>query len=398
MARGADAAVLGGGIIGSAIAHHLAAAGARVVLVDTAARPAPRSATLGSAGQVRMHHSDPDWARLAALAFPAFEHWADTLGGDPGFRRTGFAFLVDAEHAELAGHNTALLRGLGIEAALLTPEEFTERHPGLAVKDVAAVAYEPRSGYGDPRRVLAALTDGARRHGAVTLAAPSGGRLLRRGERITGVVAGEEHVHADAVVLAAGAWSGPLVAEAVPEERLPLRSKRVGLAVAEAADLPGGAGLPMVIDDINGVYFRPDGAGRVLFGVPLDGWDVPPEQAGAPPEAERVERARLLVDRRLPGLATAPAASGETGTAAGAAADGYTPDGRPLIGPAPGVGGLYLAAGFSGGGFKVAPAVGEAVAAELVTGADRPELRPFRPGRFAAGTPAAEPCPRYLSM
>lgn len=71
-----------------------------------------------------------------------------------------------------------------------------------------------------------------------------------------------------------------------------------------------------------------------------------------------------------------------------------TPDGRPLLGPLPGWEGLVLATGLSGTGFKVSPAIGEAVAAQLVgTPADAVDLTPFRPGRFEEGRPIRSPHP-----
>ena len=93
--------------------------------------------------------------------------------------------------------------------------------------------------------------------------------------------------------------------------------------------------------------------------------------------------------RRVPALADAGIVAGVTGVY------DMTPDGRPMLGGWPGLAGLVLAAGFSGTGFKISPAVGEAVAA-LVTGrpvAGGVDIGPFRPGRFAEGRPVSPPFP-----
>jgi glycine/D-amino acid oxidase-like deaminating enzyme len=93
--------------------------------------------------------------------------------------------------------------------------------------------------------------------------------------------------------------------------------------------------------------------------------------------------------RRVPALADAGIVRGITGVY------DMTPDGRPMLGELPGLSGLVLAAGFSGTGFKISPAVGEAVAA-LVTGrpiAGSVDIGPFWPGRFAAGRPVSPPHP-----
>ncbi|WP_166459286.1 NAD(P)/FAD-dependent oxidoreductase [Amycolatopsis pithecellobii] len=383
MTRTVDVAVLGGGVVGASIAHHLAGAGVSVALVERSSGT-HRSATSNTAGQIRLHHSDPADAQLAALSFGTFENWGEKIGGDAGFRRTGFAFLVGERHTDILRDNVKVLTDLGVEAIVLTPAEFADRHPGLNLDGVAAVAYEPRSGYADPHRTRTAFLDQAR--GVTVLTSRSGGRLLWSGQRVSGVDTGAERVAAGEVVLAAGAWSGALLGEFAP----PLRTKRVGLIVADAGDLPAREHLPMVIDDLTGTYFRPAFDHSVLFGVPLEGWDTEPDDANDPPERDREAAARARIDRRLPGLARAPR------TSAAAAADGYTPDGRALIGRL--FAGLYLATGFNGGGFKVAPSVGRAVAAELTGAGDQPELVPYRPDRFAAGREPVAPIPRYATM
>ncbi|HCA84236.1 MAG TPA: hypothetical protein DEQ61_01215, partial [Streptomyces sp.] len=166
MAGTADVAVIGDGVAGASVAYHLAAAGADVALLSRGGG-FECSATRHSAGQVRMHHSDPHDARLAALSMETFEHWAEIVGGDCGFRRTGFAFLVGEEEAATLSRTVAELAALGVETARLTPGELAARQPALALDGVRAVAYEPRSGYADPVRTAAALTDRACALGAV---------------------------------------------------------------------------------------------------------------------------------------------------------------------------------------------------------------------------------------
>ncbi|MGP4002923.1 NAD(P)/FAD-dependent oxidoreductase [Streptomyces sp. 8N706] len=389
MARTADVAVIGDGVVGASIAYHLAAAGVSVALLSRAGA-FERSATGNSAGQVRMHHSDPHDARLAALSMETFEHWPDLIGGDCGFRRTGFAFLVDEEHAGLLPGAVAELTGLGVETTVLTPDEFAPLHKALDLDGVGAVAYEPRSGYADPALTTASLVERARARGAVVVTGRADAELCGTDDRITGAVMDGETVLADHTVVAAGTGSAALCARAgvLPAAGdgtgspgaagLPLRTQQVGWAVADSSTIPGADGLCMVIDDTAGTYFRPDGPGRLLFRVPLDGRQGADH---APVRPEEIAAGRRLAAPRLQGIMTAPV------TAAALACEAYTPDGRALIGPTARHPGLYLATGFNGGGFKTAPAVGRAVAAELASGAEQPELVPYRPGRFAAGEP-----------
>ncbi|MGP8303036.1 NAD(P)/FAD-dependent oxidoreductase [Streptomyces inhibens] len=399
MPRTADVAVIGDGVIGASIAYHLAAAGAEVALLARSGGFRP-SATRQSAGQIRMHHSDPHDARLAALGLETFERWAEIIGGDCGFRRTGFAFLVDEEHSGVLARTVSELKGLGVETTVLAPDELADEQPALNLDGVAAVAYEPRSGYADPVRTAMALTERACDHGAEVLTGSGGAQLHRTGDRFTGVVLDGGVVNAEHIVVAAGVGSAALCAAAsvglgaADDTGAPgalVHSKEVGWAVAKTSTIPGAASLCMVIDDIAGTYFRPDGSGQVLFRVPLNGSEAPADDTRIPLRSAEVAAARALAAPRLRGLATAEV------TTAARAAEAYTSDGRALIGPLARHPGLYLATGFNGGGFKAAPAVGRAVAAELLSGVVRPELDPYRPDRFTAGQP--EPIiQRYRNM
>jgi glycine/D-amino acid oxidase-like deaminating enzyme len=186
-------------------------------------------------------------------------------------------------------------------------------------------------------------------------------------------------IRARQVIVCAGAWSARLAAGVGVD--LPLEARRIGIARA-AVDAPPGS-LPAGIDDILGTYFRPVPGGSLYFGVPLDP-AVDPDREPAALLAAEVDPVRSRLAARLPGLATGPVVASRVSF------DGYTPDKRPVIGPmtgSDGPDGLYLCTGFSGGGVKVAPAVGELVAAELTTGAASPLLTPYRPQRFAAGEP-----------
>jgi sarcosine oxidase subunit beta len=373
----ADVAVVGGGITGASIAFHLAARGLRVVVCDSQAGAGPGGATRYSAAQVRIHHSDPFDARLAASSLPVFESWADAVGGDCGYRRTGFAFLARANHRATVAAVAGLVAGLGVETTLATPEEYAAEHPGLALDGVGVVAYEPRGGYADPIRATHSLLARARDHGARVLAGQPVTALRRRGGRLTGLCTASADISAGCVVVAAGVRSRELLAGA--GILLPTRTKHIGFALAEGPALAGGGPLNVTIDDTIGMYFRPHEAGRVLFGVPLDQWDLAPSEPLSGPGADRVSLARHRLARRLPGLA------GASVCATASALDAYTPDSHAIIGGVPGLDGAYVATGFSGGGFKVAPAVGRAVADELASGRPRPELEPYRLERFRMG-------------
>jgi glycine/D-amino acid oxidase-like deaminating enzyme len=197
------------------------------------------------------------------------------------------------------------------------------------------------------------------------------------GERVVGVTTAAGDVDAPGVVDAAGAWAAPLAATAgVEVPVVPWRhdTAYLGLPDAHPPD------LPIVLDHAGSVYFRPEGSGLLLAGLedgnelggspdrPLEGYD--PALA-----ATLVER----VCARVPWMAGGDFRSANRGQ------DGMTPDQRPILGPA-GPDGFVLACGFSGTGFKTAPAIGESLAEWILDGAPRSvDLRPFRLDRFAQG-------------
>jgi glycine/D-amino acid oxidase-like deaminating enzyme len=206
--------------------------------------------------------------------------------------------------------------------------------------------------------------------------------LLTSGGRVTGVETGGGgpggREHTGTVVLAAGVWSPPLLLTAGVV--LPIETELHRVAVL-AHPLAGGAPVAC-IDSITQSYFRPEAAGAMTLVGSFTG------QRGADPDAvvaADAEDLALLVQAasgRVPTLAEAGIVRGVTGVY------DMTPDARPLLGRLPGLDGLIVAAGFSGMGFKIAPAVGEGIAG-LIAGppAGSVDLTPFRPGRLLDGQP-----------
>jgi sarcosine oxidase subunit beta len=385
----ADAVVVGGGVIGVAIAHSLARAGGlgRIVLYDQG-RVAVQGATSRSGGLLRLHHTARCDTHLAARSLPVFEQWDDVVGGDCGYRRTGFVMLVGEAHAErLRANAEASVDAAGAGSVeLLDTAELASLYPRLSTDGVAAAAYEPAGGYADPVAAALSLLAAARRLGVEVSEGIRVDRIVERHGTVAGVETSVGRIEAPLVVLAGGAWgSAPAAHLGV---QIPVTPRRIGIAQKRlpGAGVPGsGTQLPTCIDDTTGIYFRPDGEDRFFFGVASNpdmelGRDVEPLTAA------EVTAAAAAVGRRIPAAATAPLTGARSGF------DGYTPDKRPVVGPA-GPEGLYLALGFSGGGFKLAPAVAELAAVEITEGgaaagkSAQELLEPFRPHRFLSGTP-----------
>jgi sarcosine oxidase, subunit beta len=262
-----------------------------------------------------------------------------------------------------------------VETGIVGPEELREIDPALRTTGVALAAYEPRGGYADPAATAIGFLGAARARGA-RFERRRATALLASGDHVRGVQTEDGHVESDVVVLAAGAWSVPL-AEGVGLD-LPIRPARVRVALFERPyALPTHLTL---IDTTEGFYARPAAEQTTLVGSrdSLE-WLGSPDAPTPEPDERFIAEALRKLALRLPALADAPYRSGRSGIL------DMTPDGRPLLGPA-GPEGLYLAAGWSGTGFKKAPAVGAELARWVSDGAPRrPELEGYDLARFERG-------------
>ncbi len=369
-----EAIVVGAGVVGASIAFHLAQRGVETLVLD---REGPAAGSTARSGAlVRSHYptaleADLAWERLTGY----FEPWGERVGGGCGFVRTGFAYLAGEDRAEALRHNVALGRSTGVETSLVGPEELLELDPALDTEGVALAAYEPRGGYADPVATTVGFLRAAQELGA-RFERRRVAALRIRGDEVAGVEADGGPVEAPVVVLACGAWSVPLLARVGLEA--PIRPARVQVALFERPpSLPTHLTL---IDSVLGFYARPAAERLTLVGSRSHlRWLDDPDVWDPQPDPAFVEAAASLVGVRVPALRGAPYRSGRAGVL------DVTPDGRPVLGPE-GPEGLYLAVGWSGTGFKKAPAVGAELVRWVVEGSPRREgLRSYDLDRFRTG-------------
>jgi len=381
----AEVIIIGAGVIGAATAFQLSLLGVTDVLVVDRAT-AGSGMSCRSSALVRMHYTFPPEVELAVRSDVMFEAWPDLTGRPPCIRRTGFARIVLPGEESALRANLAMQRALGARAEVIDGAGLAELAPGFRVDDISCAGWEPDGGYGDGGVVAGDLLAAARAGGVRYRPNTVVRSLLRDGDRVTGVRTqdgGDEY--AGTVVLAAGVWSPPLAQTA--GLRLPIETELHKVAVLAHAPWEG---APFAcIDSVTQTYFRPEGAGGMTLVGSFAGPrgadpDRVPDTACADEVAAQVEAA----SHRVPALAGAGIAGGVTGVY------DMTPDARPLLGRMPGVDGLIVAAGFSGMGFKIAPAVGESVAG-LIAGPPPGSVAigPFRPGRFDEGAPVQAPYP-----
>jgi sarcosine oxidase, subunit beta len=370
--RRASVVVVGGGVIGTSIAFHLAEAGVEDLLLIERDELGSGS-TSKAAGGVRAQFSDPLNIQLGARSLQAFAEFGERPGQEIDFRRVGYLFLLSRpEDVAVFERSIRLQNRLGVPSRLIDPGEAGRLSPLVDVDGLLAGAFSPDDGLATPEAVVQGYAAGARRHGARVV---TGCELLEvrlRDDAIRAVVTSGGTVETTALVCAAGAWS-PTVGAMVGVD-LPVTPYRRQVLLTEP--MPGLPDrLPMTIDLASTFYFHREGPG-LLLGMSLDdeppGFNLDRDDAWIPRLAE-------VIARRAPSLADVGVAGGWAGVYE------VTPDHNALIGEAPRPARLLYATGFSGHGFLQGPAVGEVVR-DLFLGRRPPvDVSPLAVDRFHRG-------------
>ncbi|MER6463672.1 NAD(P)/FAD-dependent oxidoreductase [Streptomyces sp. NPDC001288] len=367
----AEAVIIGGGVMGTSIAHHLTSAGVRdVVLVERDELAA--GSTSKAAGGVRAQFSDELNIQLGARSLEAFARFGEEIGHDIGLRRVGYLFLLSTP-GEVASFEAGvrLQNQLGVPSRMLTPKEAARLSPLIATDGLLAAAYSPDDGHCTPESVVHGYAAAARARGARILRRTEVTGIERDGARITAVHTTRGRIATGTVICAAGAWSGAVGAMAGVD--LPVQPLRRQIAVT--GPVPGlPPALPMTIDFATGLYFHAEGPGLLL------GIADPDERPGfaTDPHDRWIPRLCAAMERRAPALLDLPRTGGWAGLYEN------TPDHNALIGEAASVSRFLYATGFSGHGFLQGPAVGEVVRDLYLGRAPFLDVRPLDAGRFAA--------------
>lgn len=379
--------IVGGGVMGAATACFLARDhGAAVTVLERDPTYARASSAL-SASSIRVQFSQPVNIALSRWSLAFLRRVGDELAvGDDrpaiGLVEPGYLYLylaTDAGAAALRDHH-AVQHGAGAAVALLDAPALRSRFAWLHVDDLALGALGLSTagsgeGWFDGPALMQAFRRKAIACGTRFVAADATG-FDTVGGRVTAVRTADGTRHAaQAVVVAAGAWSAPLAAMLGVE--LPVRARKRDVFVFDAPTvLPG---CPLVIDP-SGLWFRPEGRGFVCGAPPRDG---DPDE----PPLDAIDHG-LFDDVIWPALAhRVPAFEALRQRSAWA---GYyemnTFDANGLAGALPGWANAFTACGFSGHGMQQAPAVGCSLAAAIVGAAcDAPDLTPLSPARVARG-------------
>jgi glycine/D-amino acid oxidase-like deaminating enzyme len=371
-----DAIVVGAGISGAATAYHLRKAGAKTLLIE---RGEPASGGTGkSAAIIRQSYSTPLLVRLARASITMFENARAELGKDAGFVQAGYCFVLSHDMLDGAKKNVAMQKGLGIVNEWCDGPGFPQHLPEINPDGIAGVVYEPHGGYADPVQATEAYVGAFERLGGELRARTPVRRLLRKGDRITGVELDGGEIAGNIVVNAAGPWAKPLAGSVGLD--LPMRSVREQDTVWQ---IPAGRNIPKtsISMGVDATYFRPLGQDRFIVGrgFPKEYVDVDPYNYKSSADQDFISDVQTRVERRLPAFA------GMKLIEAYAALYDVTPDWYPFVGPRSGIAGYADFCGGSGHGFKIAPAIGRELADWLLTGKAADDFRQFSHDRIAKG-------------
>jgi sarcosine oxidase, subunit beta len=369
----ASAVIIGGGVMGTSIAFHLAEAGARdVVLVE--GDQLGSGSTSKAAGGVRLQFSDELNIELALRSMDAFEHFAERPGGEISLRQVGYLILLtNAADVETFAASVELQNGMGVPSRLLSPADAGAMAPLANVGDVLAATFCHRDGHADTGAVVRGYVDAARRLGVSVLTNCAATAIERDGDAILAVATSLGRIETDTVICAAGPWSasiGEMAGVSLPV--VPVR--RPVWFTEPTPNLP--INHPFTIDFATGFYFHEEGPGW-LFGM-----GDPDQPPGFDVEigADWLEIVAGVAARRAPMLSEVGIAGGWSGFYE------TTPDHNAIIGESVELRRFFYATGFSGHGFLLGPAVGEVVR-DLVLGR-RPvvDVTAFSADRFGSAS------------
>jgi glycine/D-amino acid oxidase-like deaminating enzyme len=358
--KGYEIIIIGGGVIGSSIAYHLLRDGLDANVAVLEKDPTYEFATTPrSAGGFRQQFIQEVNIRMSLYGIQQIERFDEEMqvDGEPAnaeFRKRGYLFLGTDDNWDSLQRETQIQRSFGAEVGLLEPEEVKKLIPDLSLEGLRGAALGRQAGYTDPYGILQGYRRKAKSLGGVYVHAEVV-NIVRQKDRVVGIqTAKGETIEGKVVVVAAGAWTGEVGSRAginLPVDPIPRMAFCFDPATKFNYD------LPLVVAP-GGMYFRHE-SGRQIFVSRAGQDDLPgfrfdwnrqffekeiwPDLASWIPCFER-----LKINRGWTGLI-----------------DLCRHDRNALLGAYPGVGGLYVAAGFSGHGLQHAPAAGRGIA-ELI--------------------------------
>lgn len=368
-----DAIVIGGGVMGASITYNLSQRGLKVLILER--QSIGVGATGASSGLVRMHYDLEIDSALAWESFHFFRNWRERIGGECGFKRTGFLQIVAPDKNEQLRGNVEMQKRIGILTEVVTPEDVKKIAPMFKTDDFEIAAYEPESGYADPVLTTNSFITNAKVRGAALMQDCEVTGVRVSGGKVVGVESSRGSFDAPILVNCAGTFAGHI--GKIVGVDIPLDTWSHDVAFVRR---PANVGMhPACIDDVLSMYFRPEGELTLIGLEDYNRMSEPPESDLGRVDPEFVMRAIDRICERVDGMEEGSLHSTHVGR------DGLTPDQRAIVDKA-GPDGFYIACGFSGTGFKLSPAVGVCMSELILDGSAKlVDISSLNLGRFARG-------------
>lgn len=387
--RSCDILIVGGGVIGTSVAFHLAQRRAgRVMLLEKAYLGAGASGK--AAGLIYQSHAHPLISLLAHRCLPVFEHFADLIGGPPVFWRTGMVQLMPrAAEADLNAR-IAHQHEMGIEVQRVGEQELMEVDASARLADDETALFEQAAGYVECVQVVASFAEAARREGADIREGVEVRAVAAEKSRVVGVETNEGLYRCRRLVLTTGPWA-PRLPRTLKVE-LPVQVTRRQVASFRRPVAVGRRGV-IFADFVQGIYLRP-GLGDFLhvgdLPAPANDSGNDPDSYNEGADSDWLPGIRQRMIRRCPAMHCCFNRGGY------AFLSDQTPDGLPILDRLPDVEGIYCAIASGDESFLLAPLIGQVLTQWLLDNTIAEiDLTPFRLTRFtqkdAASTDEAIP-------
>jgi 4-methylaminobutanoate oxidase (formaldehyde-forming) len=373
--------IVGGGVIGTSIAWHLARSGAGDVVLLERDRLASGT-TWHSAGNITWRPI-PNRDEPIMYAFEAIDAVEAASGQQTGWLKTGRMFLADSEATRRSFqemHEAAI--GRGVSTRWLDPAEAKALNPHLEPSAAQAIWLNPLSGRVNPSDITTAYATAARRAGAKIVENCTITGIKTASGKVSGIETSQGPFAADVVIVAAGLWSRAILA-AIGIDIAQWSVEHFYLIADVAPRLP--RETPSFVAPGNLFYGREEVGGMLVGFFDENARTIEPENLPEPftftlldPDFEKIAPYFECAMRMFPILATAPVRRFINGP------ESFTPDGLPLIGAVDGVDGLIVATAMNSAGVTWSAMAGDIVS-RLVTGeTQRFAFAQYAPDRFGA--------------
>ena len=383
MIEKAEVIIIGGGCVGASIAYHLAKMGcAGVVLLEK--HHLGWGATGKSSAIVNMGvwNASQPLTKMLVESIQVFHNFPQVIGGDCGFKETGWMGVADSAQAGRVEETARLQKQMGANSQLLSVQEVRKLERRIFTDDLAVAIYEPTSGYADPIKTTSAFADQAERNGAQILTGAKVTKIKVDRGRVSGVETNLGTIEASRIINAANVWAKALFAGCGVD--IPIEPTRKQVCLFRR---PIDFGNPhMITDDfVNDLYMKPEGEQTLVGEIAAPGEPMDPDNYNENIDSDRLLRYAEKFVHRFPDMKAAIGKGGYSGPY------DVSPDGHPILNEIPGISGLYCAVGMSGHGFRFSPATGRLMAEFVLEGKSKGiDIREFRLSRFEEGKPIAQ--------